>query len=190
MRWTRLLAANLFLSLSILMFISSAQAFEITSDDADVTIAPLELWTYNITTDTSWVGNITVTSTLGNDLVLQDWNLTYLPTEDAIGIYRINITFHDTVAEVETYDYLNLTLAVAPTASIESNILILGLAFGFGITALGMIDHRWMFFAGIVWVYLALAVFGLFGLPWMLIGTCIGLVLLTDGCFALAEGRN
>lgn len=188
MRLRRLVAANLLLVSLFLFLASSVSAFEITSTPT-YTVDPFDKWEYNITSDTSWVGNITVTSTLGNDLVLQDWNLSYLPTEDAIGLYAVNITLHDTVATVETYDYQNFTLEVTPTTQ-TGDYLILALVLGFGLIGVGFIDGRLMFLAGIVWVYISFAVLGEYGIPWMLIGLGFGLAVLIDGALNLAEGSD
>lgn len=182
--------SNLFLGLFLILSLTSgALALDITSTP-DYEVEPLHLWEYNITSDNDWVGNLTVTSTLGNGLVLLDWNLSYLPTEDDIGVYIVNITLHDTIDEVETYSWQNFTLTVTPVTPINHAFLAIGLAFAFGLTVMGMVDRTWMFLGGIVWIYSSLAVFIDFGYPWMMMGFAVGLVTLGNGILALAERRN
>jgi len=179
-----------FITLVSLFFIAgSASALVITSSP-EYTINPLTKWEYNVTftNEEDWRGNLTVTSTLGTDLILQDWNLSYLPIEEDIGLYYVNLTLHDTVATVETYDWQNFTLEVAPIAAIGTDYLILGLVFGFGLIAMGFADRRWLFLGGIVWIYLSLAVFGIYGIPWMIIGLGLGIILFLEGMLSIEKG--
>lgn len=179
--------SNLFLFSFIILFAlaaSSADAFEITSTP-DESVAPFVKWEYNITSDTSWVGNITVTSTLGNDLILQDWNLSYLPTEDAVGLYKINITLQDTIAEVETYDYQNFTLEVTPLSGDETDWSIvtvtISLALGFGLLIVGIYSNNDFFLkftSGVVWVFAGIFIYVDFSVGWMVISVCVGLYIM------------
>jgi hypothetical protein len=182
--------------LMALLFLSTtgASALSITSTPTDE-VAPDVLFTYNITSDNDWVGNLTVSSTLGTKLVLLDWNLTYLPTSSDVGVYLVNITLHDTIAEVETYSYQNFTLLVRESDDFVasdndkpvSGSLVLALVIGFGLVIWGMRpgEYHWMMLGGFVWITTSLLVLLDYGLAWMVIGLSIGLTVIIEG----ASGR-
>lgn len=177
-----------FIFIALAFIAGSASALTITSTP-DYMVNPLSTWEYNITFTNvvDWRGNLTFSTSIPK-LVIYDWNMSYIPTSEDVGVYYVNITLHDTIATVETYDYQNFTLAVEPMATIGNEYLVLGLVFGFGVIAMGIFDRRWMFLAGIIWVYISLAVFGIFGVPWMIIGLGFGFVLMMDGAMHLGQG--
>jgi hypothetical protein len=184
--------------LMALLFLSTtgASALSITSTPTDE-VAPGSLFTYNVTftNEEDWRGNLTVSSTLGTKLVLLDWNLTYLPTSSDVGVYLVNITLHDTIAEVETYSYQNFTLLVRESDDFVasdndkpvSGSLVLALVIGFGLVIWGMRpgEYHWMMLGGFVWITTSLLVLLDYGLAWMVIGLSIGLTVIIEG----ASGR-
>jgi len=179
------------LALIVLMPLT-ASALSITSIPVEEATV-LERWDYNITSDNNWVGNITVTSTLGTKLVLQDWNLSFLPTDDDVGLWYVNITVHDTIATIETYAYQNFTLEVNPVEQLAvSPGVIISLVLGFGMTALAFVREPpvrgiYIFIGGLVWVFSSLVVFPDYGIGWLILFLGLGLFQLSEGALEITE---
>lgn len=166
-----------------------ASALSITSSPSEHAYVH-ERWDYNITfsNEADWRGNLTVTSTLGSSLVVLDWNLSYLPTEDSIGMYLVNVTVHDEVGGVDVYAYQNFTLEVSTEG--DSSYVWVALAIGFGLVFIGLVETRLLFLAGISWLYISLAVLFFFGVPWMLIGLTFGIILTLIGGIEMSKGGS
>ena len=177
----------------LLFFSSSASALAITSTPPTAVVEPNTVFYYNITSDNNWVGNITVTSTLGTKLVLQDWNLSFLPTDDDVGLWYVNITVHDTIATIETYAYQNFTLEVNPVEQLAvSPGVIISLVLGFGMTALAFVREPpvrgiYIFIGGLVWVFSSLVVFPDYGIGWLILFLGLGLFQLSEGALEITE---
>jgi len=182
----------------LLFFSSSASALAITSTPPTAVVEPNTVFYYNITSDNNWVGNITVKTDATWSILLTDWNLSGIPTEDDIGVCYVNITLHDTIAEVETYAYQNFTVQVnivpAPGGWVASDndkaisgTLILSLVICFGLVIWGMQkgEYHWMFLSGFFWIASALLVFLDYGLAWMVVGLAIGLTVIIEGAVQL-----
>jgi hypothetical protein len=71
--------------------------------------------------------------------------------------------------------------------------LVLGLAFGFGLIILSVIDKRhgiWPTFAGLAWLVISVVAFYPIGLGWMVLGIGIGLIMWVKGTLEYAAGRK
>ena len=152
---------------------------EFLSDPVE-SVHPFETYEYTVVPADDW-GNLTLDTT-ADWLLLDGLTIRGIPTEEHIGSYRVtlNLTNDEVVASQ------SFVLEVLPVSG-SATVLVLGLVVGFGLMAVGFFDHRWMFFAGVVWLYIGLAILGIYGIPWLLIGVGIGFVLLLDGALAMAE---
>ncbi len=140
-----------------------------------------DVWSYQVIVNATvgW-GNLT--------LVYADWAvldsqdiLTGIPNEPGVYFISLKVT-----RELQS-DYQNFTVMVRekyPTAT----VLTMSLILGFGLTGIGFVERRILFFAGICWLYIALAVLALYGVPWMVIGLGLGLALVVAGAFSIQGG--
>jgi len=105
-------------------------------------------------------------------------NLTGIPQDDDVGIYYVNITTTDFWGT--SYNNFTVEVNYDATQSVSAS-LILTLVIGFGLILMGMIEPRLFFFAGIVWIFAAVAVLYSYGAGWTIIGIGLGMVLLIAG---------
>lgn len=141
---------------------------------------------YNYTLDIAeYWGNLTMTST-ADWLVLYDDSVLGIPTSEDIGTYLVNLTLTNDVA----VEYQNYTIDV--TSSIPSNaLLVVALVLGCLFIVLSIRDYQMMPVAGLVWLFIAGAVLFPFGVPYLLIGVVIGLLLFLEGVMLIAsKGGN
>lgn len=91
--------------------------------------------------------------------------------------------------------YQNFTLWVSvPSVSVSTTLIlevVMSLILGMGFMVLGFWQQKspWTFFAGLVWIFVALAVFAQLGAGWTILSLGLGLVLLIDGGTKIAEQK-
>jgi hypothetical protein len=133
-----------------------------------------------------------VMSTDASWLVMFNGTITGRPDADDVGVYIIQLTFSNSTQTA----YQNYTVDVrwirnsTPTMLMD---LVLGLAFGFGLIILSVIDKRhgiWPTFAGLAWLVISVVAFYPIGLGWMVLGIGIGLIMWVKGTLEYAAGRK
>ena len=169
------------LAIALLLFTTPARAEGFASTPLQ-SIYPLETYEYTVVPDTNWA-NLSMSTTADWLVIDNDTVVMGIPSAEDIGSYRVNLTLTNDTATV----YQNYTLSVLPRSTIDTNYLVLGLVFGFGLVVMGFVDHRWNFLGGIIWIYFALAVFLPFGIPWAFIGVGFGLILMLDGAVHISD---
>jgi hypothetical protein len=114
-----------------------------------------------------------------------------VPTETDAG--PVNVSLSLTWNGVVTYQ--NFTVWVSyPVVSTSTTLVlevVMSLILGMGFMVLGFWQQKspWTFFAGLVWIFVALAVFAQLGAGWTILSLGLGLVLLIDGGTKIAEQK-
>jgi hypothetical protein len=124
-------------------------------------------------------------------LSLYGTELKGVPTETDAG--PVNVSLSLTWNGVVTYQ--NFTVWVSyPVVSTSTTLIlevVMSLILGMGFMVLGFWQQKspWTFFAGLVWIFVALAVFAQLGAGWTILSLGLGLVLLIDGGTKIAEQK-
>ena len=183
---TKLYTGIAVLVAAMFLFAMPAQACSITSTEV-TTVEPFVKYSYSVTVNNTTV--MPVVNTTADWLVVMNevnstgfvWtNVTGIPTQDDIGVYYVNITATDFWGT----DWQNFTIDVtyAPfNNEIVGAGLIIAIIFCGLLSVLGMVDPRFMFLAGVVWIFSALIVFYDYGVGWAILGVGIGMFLLVRG---------
>lgn len=183
------------IALSLLSPVSSALSF--TSTPPTEVVEPFDRFDYNVTFSNvvAWHGNLTMTTT-APWLVLFDWNVSGIPDSEDIGVYLVNLTLHDTIATVETYDYQNFTVEVnyaevaVATPSTLSLVTALVLCFGLMIIAIYTRDMFFFFIGGATWLFSGLLVLLDLSVGWLIISYGVGLYMMLLAGMEHKKGRT
>ena len=146
------------------------------------------------------VYNYTITQGYWDTLALVDgpaWLSLYgtelkgVPTETDVGPVDVSLSL--TWNGVVTYQNYTLWVSV-PSVSVSTTLIlevVLAMIMGIAFMVIGFWQKEspWTFFAGLIWIFTALAVFAQLGAGWTILSLGLGLVLLIDGGTKIAEQR-
>jgi len=146
------------------------------------------------------VYNYTITQGYWDTLALVDgpaWLSLYgtelkgVPTETDAGPVDVSLSL--TWNGVVTYQNYTLWVSV-PSVSVSTTLIlevVLAMIMGIAFMVIGFWQKEspWTFFAGLIWIFTALAVFAQLGAGWTILSLGLGLVLLIDGGTKIAEQR-
>jgi len=124
-------------------------------------------------------------------LSLYGTELKGVPTETDAGPVDVSLSL--TWNGVVTYQNYTLWVSV-PSVSVSTTLIlevVLAMIMGIAFMVIGFWQKEspWTFFAGLIWIFTALAVFAQLGAGWTILSLGLGLVLLIDGGTKIAEQR-
>jgi hypothetical protein len=124
-------------------------------------------------------------------LSLYGTELKGVPTEADAGPVDVSLSL--TWNGVVTYQNYTLWVSV-PSVSVSTTLIlevVLAIILGIAFMVIGFWQKEspWTFFAGLIWIFTALAVFAQLGAGWTILSLGLGLVLLIDGGTKIAEQR-
>jgi len=113
------------------------------------------------------------------------YNLSGIPTADDIGIYYVNLT----ATNASGTAYQNYTIDCNYAYSQDDRQLYVALIISIFLTVVGLVEPRFLFLAGIVWIFASVAVFYNIGVGagWTIIGIGIGMILLIIGGLSIEK---